>query len=264
MRLPLLTPSGNFRDPGRFAKLAGLALLLFVIAAVVSMVSSLAEINLLNELSTGRPRMGPGYWEWEASAEAANNDRRVAIVTFVQIGSYVLAGVFFLLWQHRLFRNLEAGRRRVTSAWRATAGWFIPVANLWLPYSRMNELWEGVRAPNLVGPWWFAFVVSGGLTYGAGLVYAGAVDAAGFITANWIAIAADALSALAAVAAAALVAQVTAGHLAASPRRMAADTAAGRRAAAPADTAAASLSLPRVLGPGRARMMSFEHEGPRP
>jgi uncharacterized protein DUF4328 len=71
------------------------------------------------------------------------------------------------MWMHRCFRNLpalSAAPRGWSPAW-AVWGWFIPLANLVIPYLVARELWRQVhldgRSPfPTVGVWWAAWVVA--------------------------------------------------------------------------------------------------------
>jgi len=67
------------------------------------------------------------------------------------------------MWMHRAFRNLPAlGAQglRWSPAWAAGA-WFIPIANLFVPYHVMKELWPGSDGePLLVRRWWAAWIAA--------------------------------------------------------------------------------------------------------
>lgn len=57
---------------------------------------------------------------------------------------YLWAGVFFLVWQRRAFRNLGAlnAEGMKNKEWYCLWGFFIPVACLYTPMSVMNETWK--------------------------------------------------------------------------------------------------------------------------
>jgi len=69
------------------------------------------------------------------------------------------------MWMHRAFRNLPAlgaTNLRWSPAW-AAGGWFIPVANLVIPYLVARELWRATNPPEpriLLEAWWAAWVLS--------------------------------------------------------------------------------------------------------
>src|SRR5207237_3487739 len=90
---------------------------------------------------------------------------------FVYLSGYVGAAVAVPLWMHRCFRNLPALGvipQRWSPAW-AAGGWFIPFANLVIPYRVARELWmrtsveQDWRDP-LVQRWWSAWIASIGLS----------------------------------------------------------------------------------------------------
>ena len=120
------------------------------------------------------------------------SDRKMSLVTgesvplaFVLIGFvgvlhlllFLASIVFFLIWEHRAFKNLSALRAQnveFTPGW-AVGWWFIPFANLLKPYQAISELWnesdpdfdpEGgflssaVGSPPIVGWWWAFFIIS--------------------------------------------------------------------------------------------------------
>lgn len=75
------------------------------------------------------------------------------------------AGVLVIVWMWRSAKNLEAFPRRqgdLDSGW-AIGGWFIPIANLFLPYRVMSQIareelaawWAGI-----VGLWWACWVLN--------------------------------------------------------------------------------------------------------
>jgi Domain of unknown function (DUF4328) len=88
------------------------------------------------------------------------------IVAFLaSLAGLVGSAIAVPMWMHRAFRNLPAlGARdlRWSPAW-AAGGWFIPLANLVIPYLVTRELWiraGGEPAPvwPLLPAWWVAWV----------------------------------------------------------------------------------------------------------
>ena len=89
-----------------------------------------------------------------------------------------VTSTLFLVWFHRSHRNLTAlgaGGLQFSPGW-AVACWFIPVADLWMPYQAAGEIWKGsdplapaltstesrrqVRPSALMRAWWAAWLVS--------------------------------------------------------------------------------------------------------
>jgi hypothetical protein len=92
---------------------------------------------------------------------------------------YLGSAVWFLIWLHRAYENLEAlsvMRPQYTPGW--AVGWFfIPFANLVMPYKILDEVWvksdpllnqpgnESWQQPGSSGllGWWWGFWVVGGI-----------------------------------------------------------------------------------------------------
>ncbi|HEX6843958.1 MAG TPA: DUF4328 domain-containing protein [Actinomycetota bacterium] len=80
------------------------------------------------------------------------------------------AGIVWLVWQHRATTNLWERRYpglRVSPGW-AVGWWFVPIANLWMPFVAMRELdrrstTDGVPRPagGVLGWWWAAWLCRG-------------------------------------------------------------------------------------------------------
>ncbi|HYU57511.1 MAG TPA: DUF4328 domain-containing protein [Actinomycetota bacterium] len=82
--------------------------------------------------------------------------------------------VLWLVWQHRSQSNLRAlGMQdlRYTPGW-AVGWWFIPVANIWMPYLTVRELWRAsdpaagpsdwkTRQARPVLAWWLTYLLPG-------------------------------------------------------------------------------------------------------
>jgi hypothetical protein len=74
----------------------------------------------------------------------------------------LVATILFLVWLHRVFVaiRVEQGPTR-TSPGMAVGGWFIPVANLVLPFLAMREAWQRKMQGDrsfIVPLWWGTFV----------------------------------------------------------------------------------------------------------
>lgn len=95
----------------------------------------------------------------------------VALLYFIAI---IVAAVFFLMWLNRAVKNLEPlGVReyKYTSGW-AVGWWFIPFANLVMPFMVVRDLWKAsvpgltgtdwkdLSAGPLMGFWWATWIIS--------------------------------------------------------------------------------------------------------
>lgn len=83
----------------------------------------------------------------------------------------LISAIMFLMWMHRVYRNLPAlgaTRLSMSPGW-AVGYWFIPFVNLFKPYRAMHETWQHsdpkagfsrMASPaTLVGVWWAGFII---------------------------------------------------------------------------------------------------------
>ena len=147
-------PAGAGTAGWELATIALLAVALVV--CVVSIVSTFREIALLVSVRTG------GFIT-EATARS-NDDRQRAIAQLLLV-VFVITGLLWLIWQFRAHNVLR--RRSPSVRFTPALGvtwWFVPVANLVMPFKAMRELWVGrpenemtsdeKRAPAV--RWWWA------------------------------------------------------------------------------------------------------------
>jgi hypothetical protein len=81
--------------------------------------------------------------------------------------SLLAAAVSFLGWLHRAVGNVPAltGTMPRTTPWRAVLWWFVPVANLWIPYTIVRDVKErlesrlgSLRLTGILRTWWLSWV----------------------------------------------------------------------------------------------------------
>ncbi|WP_324671005.1 DUF4328 domain-containing protein [Hymenobacter sp. GOD-10R] len=84
------------------------------------------------------------------------------------LGVTLAAVIYFFSWFRRAYANLQrAGCRTEHSNGWAIGAWFVPILNLFRPYSIMREIWDdthrlayGTEPPRpLLGWWWASFLV---------------------------------------------------------------------------------------------------------
>jgi hypothetical protein len=193
---------------------ARVLVVLLIIDVVVSLAFSavtVAEIDLLRRVRDG------GF---VSIAEAEANDARVGAVAIVVIVSVLVAGVAWLIWQHRTHKALHRlGVRGLafTPGW-AVGWWFIPVASLWKPFQVNREAWKASGGGDgwqarptwpLIGAWWAVFLLSHVLNLVAARAPIDA-DVQTYIAFDYVSIAGDLTSVLAAGLAMALVRSIAA------------------------------------------------------
>jgi hypothetical protein len=164
-----LVANSKYRSASPLALGASILLLVAILVNCVIALSAVGQILLLDGASSQSPIPAP-------TAEAG--DARQHVVEIISIGPELLAAIIFLLWVYRASRNAHAlchEKLEFTPGW--SLGWFfIPLANLFMPYRAMAEIW---RASNrdvhsdyrkswvspLLGVWWAAFILSGVIHY---------------------------------------------------------------------------------------------------
>lgn len=127
--------------------------------------------NLSNYQILGRVLKGMPFGEKEAS----QYDLTALYYQALAGTWYVTTAIFFLMWVHRMHRNLWAfgiPNLKFTPGW--SVGWyFIPFANLFKPFQAMRELyyqsntawsdadWQNQRTPAFIQSWWALFLLMG-------------------------------------------------------------------------------------------------------
>jgi hypothetical protein len=136
--------------------------LLLLMAAIdfVGIVFGFLEYSLLSQIKSGT-------FAGDLERAADSNDLRQRVIGIVQIGLWLIAVVFSLVWIRRANRNArEAGApdMKFTPNW--SIGWyFIPFFNLWKPYQAMVEVWHASGRDDSIRPqvfplWWGAWLFS--------------------------------------------------------------------------------------------------------
>lgn len=141
--------------PGR----GGIALIgLVTVLSIVVFVRSWQTYSLLVDYLAGN---GP------TSDDVVTSANNLVGVDFVYLLMSLPAGVMFLVWLWRARRNaeLQAGpaSQRTARGW-TIGGWFCPVANLWMPYRVVIDIYRASsdrhRFGNIVGAWWVLLLLN--------------------------------------------------------------------------------------------------------
>jgi hypothetical protein len=218
----------TFENPSRRALAASVALRLSALAALVLLGADVFQIAVL-------------------AAEGLNPDQITIdeLVLFFAAVFYLAVllttVVCFTRWELRVLRNarlLDPGFAH-SPRW-AVAWWFIPIANLFLPYRVLGELWaatdgDGERGPAYLGAWWGCWLGGSLLGNLAGRVSASASTVPVAQLADVIDLVSNALLVLAALLALRLVADLTQRQVQLAGQRL----------------ATSSSSESTSLGPGR-------------
>ncbi|HEX8288849.1 MAG TPA: DUF4328 domain-containing protein [Pyrinomonadaceae bacterium] len=102
----------------------------------------------------------------------------IGIIGLLEVPLRILTIIFFLIWLHRAFKNLPALKsayQEFSPGW-AVGWWFIPFANLVMPFKVVRELWNESDpdfdeetgflnsvggTPGIIVFWWASFIISG-------------------------------------------------------------------------------------------------------
>lgn len=150
------------------AQWVSIFLALVVVLDVVAVVSDYMQIHLIQRVVRG---------ETITMAEAVANDSRQAIIGGAYLVLFVITGILFCMWIHRVHRNLPplgASNLKYSPAW-AVGGFFVPILNLFRPFQVTTEIWKASdptgnisdglawkSAPTspLIASWWVLFLIS--------------------------------------------------------------------------------------------------------
>ncbi|MFF3677456.1 DUF4328 domain-containing protein [Streptomyces sp. NPDC002120] len=156
-------------------------------------------------------------------AELDRGRRLTGLVGTIQGNALFVTGIVFIVWFHRVRTNAEAlapGADKLSPGW-AIGAWFVPLANLWLPYRIAVTTWGsstplgadgGYRRFPLtpVNLWWGTFVLSRVLGWYGGMSYSRAQSTDAVRDAATTMLAGDVLDIVAAVLAVLFVRRLTA------------------------------------------------------
>ena len=178
------------------SNLAIFCLLLLGIVLIASIISTIVEISLLQQVADG---------EAISEAQADSNDSRQALIGWVYIGVFVVSAIMFLVWISHASNNLVplgAEGQQHSPGW-AVGSWFVPVVWLYRPYQVMKEIWKGSHseiageqgpwsdAPvsRLLGFWWATWLVSSwGDWIATRILFSGDLTVERLIVSDWFSV----------------------------------------------------------------------------
>ncbi|MFJ5553311.1 DUF4328 domain-containing protein [Streptomyces sp. NPDC093225] len=158
-----------------------------------------------------------------SAAELNRGDTMNGVAGTLQSAATLVTGIVFIVWFHRVRTNAEVfapGADKRKRGW-AIGGWFVPIANLWIPYRIAVDTWGSStpfeadgsyrRVPlTAVNFWWGVFVLSTLVGRYASRVYGHAETADALHSAATTMLFSDALDVVAAVLAVLFVRKLTA------------------------------------------------------
>ncbi|WP_298119095.1 DUF4328 domain-containing protein [Flavobacterium sp.] len=146
------------------AKYAIIAILVVSFFAIINVLSSYMQYRLLIDLKNG---------VYVSDELLTSNDSREQITSIFYLISYIISGVFFILWFRRAYYNLDirTDNCEYSEGWAAGC-WFVPIICLVRPYKIMLELDNDTTDllekatkkeintnATLIGIWWTMWIV---------------------------------------------------------------------------------------------------------
>ena len=147
---------------------------LLVVNVVLEIAATVFDLRMLGLLERVRDR------SIDAVAGVEAQESRRQSLEDLQVLAVCSAGIAFIVWLRRAYRNLGAlgfRRLRIPAGW-AVGAWFVPVLGLFRPKSIVNDVWrasdaslppkvshppDGAPVPSTINWWWAAFLVGGAL-----------------------------------------------------------------------------------------------------
>lgn len=157
----------NYLKPNQKRAKNAITLIWIVFAMeIIAFISGYFQFDLLQHAADGA----------KVSMETANaNDKREQIIGIAYLIVYVTSAVTFILWFRRAYFNLgqQTGSLTHTDVW-ATIGWFVPFANLYVPYRIMKEIYQKTNyllkdsmvnvasklSTSSLGLWWTLWIIN--------------------------------------------------------------------------------------------------------
>lgn len=215
-------PSQRFLDLKPLGSLTSLVILALIVCSVLSVLQGLnivSEIELLNRIQSGGE---------VTEVEAVKIEERIQQLVWLQLGAFLISGIFFITWFHRAYTNVAQWSPNGTeypTKW-AVIGWLIPILHAVRPYQIAKEIWTkctvrqatnvvAVAAPSgtsLIGYWWGSALLMGALDR-IGYQWsqhADSIDQA--VVAGYIIVASEAMTVIAAFIAMSFVRELSARH----------------------------------------------------
>lgn len=147
------------------ARWVSISLVIFMLVAGWTIISTWVEIELLNQLDSG---------VFVDDSTIESNDSRQQGTFVLYLLSYIFCIVTFLIWIHRASSNLiSLGilNQRFSPGW-AVGWWFVPFMFWFRPYQVMKEIWKGsipyvgwagelkgYPISGLLPVWWATFII---------------------------------------------------------------------------------------------------------
>ena len=131
---------------------------IFFVLAFISLISNFLQLNLIFSYPF-------------SMKEAEANDSRQMIIKLIVGLVFFITAIIFLIWIYKtswICNRIASPKMKYSPGW--AVGWFfIPIANIWMPFLVMREIWKVAKNPinwqkekssSLVGLWWWLWILS--------------------------------------------------------------------------------------------------------
>jgi hypothetical protein len=158
---------------------------LFWAYVVVSACSIASNLWFVEQLKAGRSSA-------ELNATPLGLVHNLLIIA--ELGMLLTSFILFMRWLRRAYWNLRAlGRPMEHGDGWAVGAWFVPIVNLFRPYSIVREVWretqfvafEHVSPHGLLRAWWGLFLLHSGISYITSLMAGNATTVVQLESAMW-------------------------------------------------------------------------------
>ncbi len=206
----------DFLPNQRRARAAVIILWIIMLADIISILASFQEGSL--------------YEKQIAGAEVPEEQIQSAHlftqkINSIQIIVAITSAFFFIRWFYRAYYNLHLiglPHIKLKAGW-AIGCWFVPILNLYRPYTIMDEIWRGTEAltqgdfsenwrtrnaGGLVAGWWTTFIITSAFSNIAGTKLVNAEGAVAYLNAIHTDMASEAVHLIAAFVALNLIKKV--------------------------------------------------------
>lgn len=148
-------------------KTGGLATLLVWLLGAQAVATAFELLALANRYAI---LQAAGRGRAVASSTVYDATNALKITSTVVAALLILTVVIWCVWQHRAQTNagaLGTDELHFSPGW-AVGWWFIPIADLWMPFRTVRELWKAshgaawqtIRSWRVLGWWWALWLVS--------------------------------------------------------------------------------------------------------
>jgi len=156
------TKDYQYKDPTKLHKWTLIFIYIQIAVTAAGIFSTISELNLLQEIAQGQTF--PNH-------VLEGNDNRQQVIARAELLVLFVTAIFILKWIYRANNNaraLGAQGMEFTPGW-SIGYYFIPIMNLWKPYSAMKEIWRAstqradfkkLSVPFVFHLWWFFWIVA--------------------------------------------------------------------------------------------------------